>query len=853
MARGGNPRTTEGLPVFRIVDTFGVKGKTAALDLSAFEDHIINLQGKGESFTSDMKFIAQQFGNPFFIGQKYPAFKPVYMALQDSIDYKAELFFEGAEMLDPRNIVKLPEASKEKLSGVIQLGNSQDVQTWYDDNALVNQFGLNPKEIEAYKRIQRVYKYATGIEMEARKVQFRYGELDDAGKAMVDEKLAGHFNKLGGYVSQTRAKGEWAVYQPPEVGRGPEAPARFFNLYENKSDAVKAQELLGADAKVYLRKHLDSQVRNGLSMSDLESLVQAAGVSSNSSDIAAIRKEMQSRGFSSHYIQRKNVPGYDWSFNNIVSSAVDYMEGASTKLAKAKGNIASEKAFQENGGLMSPELRAYARDYIEAYNNSGAIGFQTMNRIIYGYKLAFKVSWLAQNLTQPIATTYPAIAQYYGGVAPEKLFIESYAETLVYMAKKFGKKLPGVKAKTVNKELEYLLGKLHRQGVLGDQLTSFQLGIKNISKEKFEEWLGLFGRIGEGTNRTHAAVAAYKIATDRLGMTNKRAKAEFMKEFVYKTQFAYGKQNLPTAITGAGNAKNLVRTMYTFRHFMFNYMQMLNGMMPWRGAGMGQTMRALGSLLVQSGIHGAPFAGLAALGYKAVVGRTFDNDYREAMTEAGVPNAVIDLSLHGAYTPLGVDVSNLVGAGDIIPTYGTAMESVVGAPAGMARQFGTAVWYAERGEYGRALENASPDFIRNALKGRRVAREGMRKASGELISTVSKKDAILQGLGFTPLGVSKAFAAADAKDTMLESYRATSSRFSERLAKAMQAKDQKEVEKIRFQIKQHNASVGAEMQVRPSRDAVKGRLKLMRGRDDRGPRQMRRTRREIEERFGVKK
>jgi len=59
-----------------------------------------------------------------------------------------------------------------------------------------------------------------------------------------------------------------------------------------------------------------------------------------------------------------------------------------------------------------------------------------------------------------------------------------------------------------------------------------------------------------------------------------------------------------------------------------------------------------------------------------MTGRTMDTDAREAMLEAGVPNKVIDVSMHGAYSTLGIDASNLIGVGDAVPTMGSTAQKV---------------------------------------------------------------------------------------------------------------------------------------------------------------------------------
>jgi len=83
--------------------------------------------------------------------------------------------------------------------------------------------------------------------------------------------------------------------------------------------------------------------------------------------------------------------------------------------------------------------------------------------------------------------------------------------------------------------------------------------------------------------------------------------------------------------------------------------------------------------------------------------------------------------MHGAYSTLGIDASNLIGVGDAVPTMGSTAQKVGGAGVGWTLQMSKALWHLKRGEYGRAMENASPDALRNVLKATRYAQEGVRK------------------------------------------------------------------------------------------------------------------------------
>ena len=819
---GKVPKDSMGTDIYKINKTFGMRGRKAQLNLEPFEDAIRKLMDETKVTATDVaggaEYMAQQishhvkkYGTPFMIGQKYPKFKPVYMGVQNAVDYKAELFFEGARILDPNKLRSLPQVSKNKIVDVLKLGNSSEVGRYFHPEELAVKFGFNPKEIAGYNAFKRTYDYGLNIEVKSRALTADLEEATPDQQSILKENIKEQLARRGGYVSQSRGQGKWAVYSPPEIEAGEvvaEGKAKFFNLYDKKSEALKVQKELGEGATVYMRSKLGTEVYKNLTMADLESLIEASDVDTSSSVVNEMRNTLRKRTFGSHWIKRENIPGYKWDFDNVLESAINYLEGSSNKLSRITGRRAAETAFKDNVKGMTPEIRAYSRDFINGFYNSGSIGFRAFNRTIYAYKLAFKLSWLAQNLTQPIATTYPTLAKYFTGTDVERVFGTSYGMATRYLGHRIGKGAHGLSTDLISK-----LNKLHRQGVLGDQLTRFQLGARNLSKQEFDKWIGLFGRLGEGVNRTHAAICGYRTATEKLGLTDKQQVIEFMKEFVYKTQFAYGKQNLPLVITGAGNMRNMLRTMYTFKSYIVNYLQMMNGQMPWRGAPARQSLRTVGTLLAQAGMKGLPFAALISYAYKKMTGRTMDTDAREAMLEAGVPNKVIDVSMHGAYSTLGIDASNLIGVGDAVPTMGSTAQKVGGAGVGWTLQMSKALWHLKRGEYGRAMENASPDALRNVLKATRYAQEGVRKVSGELITTPSKLDVALQGIGFTSIDISKAYLAKEAKTTLLQGTKEKSAFVHQKLAEAMANGDEKKQSELHAMVRKYNETAPPERQI----------------------------------------
>jgi len=843
LAAGQVPKDFSGIPIVRILDTFGVKGEAGFASVEAlgeFEDLMTNITGKGEEVSSKFKSFAKKIGTPFFIGQKYPAFKPVYSAVQNGIDYKHELFYGGQAIIQLKKLAKLPVESQEKVVNIIKLGNSVAVRRWYNKGELKVKFGFNDAEIDAYERVRRLYKYSTNMEIKTRKMFMEYDKMTPDKQRIADEALALAVNKLGGYVSQTRAGGNWAVFAPPSEG---ESIASFFNLYKNKSDAVNAAKLI-PNSKVYLR---DEAVKRGiyrhLTLADLENLVEASDVDVRSSDIEALRNELRKRTFSAHWIKRKDVPGYDWTWENVLESSVDYLEGAANKLSKITGRQGAEAAFRENVEGMSPELRAYARDFIDLAHDTGQIGWKWIARMAYTWRLAFDMSFLSQNLTQPIPTTLPLLGKYFPKAQPEKVLTDSYKQAQRYFFHLWKGESHGLSS-----ELLGYLNKLHRQGVLGDQMTRFQLAVRGLTKAEWEKWVGSFGRASEFVNRTTTAIAAYRAGTETQGLKGREALVEFGKNFVGQTQFFYGKHNLPQLVSGAGGWRPLAKTMYIFMHYGTSFLQRLNASMPWRGAPARESVRGLGYLLSLAGVKGLPFAALLMLGYRMLKGRTAESDARDMMDKANVPKKVQRMILGGAPSLMGIDSSMLLGVGDIVredlfrdPT------AILGATSSFFKQGKRAVQRAKDGDVKGALAEASPDVIRNMYKAARQAREGIRNIKNVLIATPSKLDNVLKSMGFTTITESEAYAAKRAKTTIRARGATVSSDWHRRYAWAVYKKDGLKMQRLRQERIEHNREASREDKIVFSRQSIRSWMQKFKGRDVSVPRKLRKKYKRIEE------
>ena len=840
------PMDSTGKPMLSIMEAIGIKGEAGYINMSIFDDAITNMEGFIEEKKAGFSYFAKKFGTPFFMGEKYPPFKPIYDAVRDSVGQGQELSYTGLHILSPKFLHALPEHSKQRVMDALKLGNAQKKE--FPEAELRARFGFDDNEVRGYSNVRRMYRYDTNVAIKRRKLAGGYDKLDPEAKAKADAHIEKEVKKFDGYVSQTRLGGKWATFIEVEDANSPDFPY-FFNLHPNKASALKEARLKGGGpGNVYLRRDLKPDIYGRMSITDLENLADAAGVESDSPDLKALVGEIQKRSFSAHWIKRMDRPGYDWTMDNVIASAIDYNQGATSGFARATGKQAANRAYVESMKQMTPELRKYTTDYINDYFEMGAIGMPFFQHLLFNWEIALKPSQMAQNLTQPLSTTLSSMLKHYSMKEIGPVFTKAYDLTGRYAMYKMDGKRHGIST-----DMLHYLNKLDRQGELGEQMVKFMQDARTFSTAGFDKVTGSSMRLVEFFNRTQTAVMARWAAIDKVGLTTKDTILAFGKDKISESQFSYGRHNLPTVITGSGNMRDFLRLMYTFRHYQVSNMSRIMGMSPLRGAKMRQWTTALSAALLLHGWKGLAFMGVVGLAWKKVTGHTLDYDVRKTMDEWGVPGKVIDMATVGIPAIVGADISQLVGMGDVIPTYGTPMENILGAPAGFVNRLSRAMYFAQRGDPGRAMEYANPGTIRNVLKGLRYAREGVRTANGTLIATPSTRDIILQMAGFNPLSVTKQWQAEETKRAIQEKSRDASSEFHRRLAWAYHNKKFGEYRRILQEVQEHNMKAPFEQRVRITGDTIRSWVKRMTGKDVAVPRKMRGEFKYIESLYGVKK
>ncbi|KKN05353.1 hypothetical protein LCGC14_1088170 [marine sediment metagenome] len=856
-----------GQPIDRWIDNFPMKETDsfhAGIPIPKLvKDWDQLFPGLGETMN---KGFVKSISMPFWVAEKYPEFKQIFDPINNITYSSTEKFHAGWKLMNEEGHKLLPQASKDAVGKALWTGDKPEVQKYYSPDELKKFFGMNDKEIESYVGVVNAMNYATALEKETRRITYGYYEanLPKVDKDKLDALINSQVEKLGGYMRHGRF-GDWAVVVPPDK-LGEEV--KFFALVPSghklapRALADKlASELRNEGEKplVYKKQFIPEKFIGGLSLVDLENLFDAIGMESSPAvegglDLAydAIRKHKLTKGFGRFFVKRQNIPGYLQTFDNAVDSTYEYLLGTVHRHAKVVGRRGAEAGYRQLKGTSNKQLQAFARQYIDNYFAYGRANYPSIQKFVYAYYLGGKLSFFVQNMTQSILTTYPEMSKYYKGIDTEKKFLQAAKQSIDYLMYRKG----GV-GKEGDADLFNKLDNLARKGILGGVQTRYMLGESMIRrksptklggkvKRTLWEAIEAFGKWSEEALRTHAAVAGHGIARDVLKLPDAGVE-EFMTNMVNKTQFAYGKHNIPQVISGAGSAKPAFRLLFTFRSFAANYLHWLS--QTFHHPSNGAKIRALLALIGVGGVGAVPFTALVNEVLKRTTGQTIEGLAREKLKN--VPAPIVDVVLKGAPALIGADMSRLVGLGDIMPR-STDITDVAGAVGGLWSRAKMATEFALSGEPRRAIEKASPSAIENVLRAEREARDGVRKKSGQLIipaGNLTTWDTALRAAGIPPLSVSKVYGSMEAQAAMKGHILRRTAHFNRLIALAHYKRDPVEAARLHKQIRAMNKALPSEQRIRVSAKSIKAWIAKFKGKRRVSPKRLRRRFKEIERVF----
>ncbi|MDI6774014.1 MAG: PLxRFG domain-containing protein [Verrucomicrobiota bacterium] len=801
---------------------------------------------------------------PLSKAQRDPIFAQVYNHLQGYSYASARRETIGLRKADLESFYKLPETSRQRVTRVIRdLDNPQAENYATADELARYPYHLSPDEISAYKNMVSAVRYATDLHIELVRQRRHYYEVNAQEKLRIDREIKEDMLKLGHYFPVMRF-GDYVVFARSAA----DETKIWFNFYKSEMEARREANLLAGlgytDVEKYPRTELPENFwkayGNKLSGYQLDMLVNTAKVDRNNPEIQKLLAKAETLRLRD-LMHRNWIPGYPHTPENLAESIETFIFSASKQLSKYEALGAARKVRDSKiNPTKSRILWDDVNRYISTFEDSGEAEHSRLRHFLYNWELAFKTSFLLNNATQTIQNTWNESARFLKGVQPEIVMGRAYKDAAAIMAKSFRKGSYDLTGFSPLKKAA--LKRLEQEGVLSGQWTEEMLQERKLPlRHKTDKILGLYGHVSEQFNRLQTGLVALDIA-ERQGLRGKAA-INFAREFIHRTQYAFGPANLPAFISDTGRLKSLTKLLYTFHGYSFHSVDRIMRQYFTKEFDPKVLWRQAAGMFGLAGLEGAPGAGLALWGAWQFGGMDVPMWIRKKFKDK---EWIADTILGGLpASALGLDTRRSLGLGEFVPSPRVGQHwiealggAALGAPGAIVGRAIKAGSLFAQGEPGRAFENLMPRAISNIMHASRIAQEGVAYPSGEVVvpkEEITSGQILGKAIGYQAWEWSRAYEKRDAKRRFEARTEVRTQRFVERLAKARERKDMKEYQNIIAELRLNNLKAKKERRfedlIQVSVEAVQNHILKMRGKKaliqvKSAPRQLRPIFREIE-------
>lgn len=501
---------------------------------------------------------------------------------------------------------------------------------------------------------------------------------------------------------------------------------------------------------------------------------------------------LKARGWGSHAIQRKGVPGFETQ--DIARVLYDYKAGLNGWLTKMEAARDFSEALSAVDARRTPNLWKYTSQYVrDMLRNSDRVDRITGNikSVAFAWYLGGSIKTVMVNATQNLVVGVPRLQMDVKGAGRKWL---AGAQSAIV------NRVTGDRGKGLTEDETRLVKELYGESVITDAYMEEVRGqLKGVSGatlwNRFTKVLGLPMSEMEKFNRASLALAAYRAARDghlkerakrRYGIEDRasyeQAKA-FATEVVRDAHFVYGKSNMPEFMR-SNTAGRAMAGMYTFRTFSHNMISMWSWALRTQGReGAAFAARSLGATMALGGVTSLPlYATLMAL---CRLASGDDDDWTEQIRKhLPESNMLRDVVCYGVPAMAGVNIGGSLkmetplthglakgktphevlanSIGDII---GIPYDLLITRPSRVMEAYG-------KGNTWRAVEEAAPVMARNAMQAWRLYSEGQTSMSGRPINDPGERgarkltgaEAFGKAMGFQPVSSTKSYDAYAARE-----------------------------------------------------------------------------------------
>jgi N12 class adenine-specific DNA methylase len=621
------------------------------------------------------------------------------------------------------------------------------------------------------------------LNKQTRALVLAYVRTEPAAKLL--REMRDELNRLRGYFPRSRKQGKYRVVATDEWEDPLGNAEKVTVYYENAANRIEATRILNRLKRDPKYKDLEISVEPnrqeaetsfmGASAVNIQRLVDNAidklkAQGEVSPDIASqirlnvlesLADELKARGAGRFAIQRAEhiIEGYQKT--NLKEVLKDYIDGWSGMMTKQDAALEFLDELKEIP-RSKPQLIAYgskyAQDMLRNQEPMDRISGK-MRSLAFIYFLGGSLRAALVNFTQNYVTGIPFLAREVGAksLKAEKLYHKAMFDVAV------GKGISEVEQK--------MLDEMLNKGIAEDQY------IRQITREV----KGAVGKtVGQVTdilskpfswmerlNRKAAALAMFRhkyasylsaTHTDTFSGEAYRKAFEDAQDFVYKTHYLMTKANLPSVAADGDVGAQFLKTAYTFRRFTHNYLLSLHNSLtgPEGKLALDVMGRSLAYIAILGGVPALPFLDDLLDLWEKFFGTPVRSSMRKTLREAGGP-VLEKVGMVGIPALMGIDISGSLKTGVPGLGYGTPADTVYGVYGGLGKKALNAMNAAERDDYLRALEFASPSFLESILKAYRMADQGATTPSGKVLTDEQGKpihlsggEAAAQSMGFRP-------------------------------------------------------------------------------------------------------
>ena len=599
-----------------------------------------------------------------------------------------------------------------------------------------------------------------------------------------------------------------------------------FRVDENKE---QPEEMFEAPLKSEAIEQLISRATNAI-----EDKEQAKQVREALNE--AVADAFKERGFGSHGITRKNIPGYE--MDDILRVISDYKSGLTGWLTKIEAAQDFSKALGNINSTVYPREWAYAKQYVQdMLRNSDRVDKIAGNikSAAFMWFLGGNIKTAVVNLTQNIIVGVPRLQMDISKGFGARRYFEASNKAILDFIK-------NGESKALDDEERKLINELYNNNVISDAYMKEIRGRVSDSTwgktaNKFMKFAGMPMSIAERYNRASLALAAFKAAKDghltpeiakefgiKGNATYEQAK-KYAEKIVYDAHFVYGEQNQPEFMRSTAFGRALSPAL-VFRSFSMNLLSLYAEALRSRGQeGRIFVAKSLAATTLMGGIASFPFFATAMALGQAISGD--DDDWLEKIRGALPENDLLrDIVTYGMPSIAGINIGGSLQMETPFTqglSKGTSVKEVtqdtitaaIGIPYAFIEMADKSVKAVQGGNAYRAIEELAPMFIRNAMAAYRLATEGQKTMKGKAISNpgehgprkLSTAEAAGKALGFQPVSSTKSY---DRYQAQKRSDSVRSDKINDVTLiwlNGMDTKDSREFAKARKEIREWNAKM----------------------------------------------